>query len=94
MAQARFIGKFRRLVAKKGIDLAKVERAGVAAAAVFGQPHLHSGRGIRRLGTRLYEARLGRDWRLVGTWWPETDEWVFQFFGTHSEVQRYLQNLR
>lgn len=94
MAEARFTRDFRRLVEKKGIASVAVEHAGIAAAAVWGQPHLHSGRGIRRLGHGVYEARFGRDWRLVGTWWKDTGELVFDFFGTHSEVQHYLRTLR
>src|SRR5437870_1142181 len=31
----------------------------------FGQPHIHSGLGLRKLGPNLFECRTDRGWRLV-----------------------------
>lgn len=34
----------------------------------FGQPHLHAGLGLRKLGPRLYEIRVWLQWRIVLVW--------------------------
>ena len=62
------------------------------AAAVFGQPHLHSGRGIRELKKGMYECRTGIDLRLLFK--REGDTLQFVFAGTHDEVRARLKNLR
>ena len=58
----------------------------------FGNPHIHSGLSIRKLGKRLYECRTGLSWRLVF----EADKSVllFDFAGDHGEVQNYLRGKR
>jgi len=61
-----------------------------ATATYFGHPHLHSGRGIRRLGTNLYECRAGLDLRIL--FYRQDDRLVFTFAGTHDEIKAYLKN--
>ncbi|MDD5138961.1 MAG: hypothetical protein PHY43_01720 [Verrucomicrobiales bacterium] len=44
------------------------EKAGkviAAVAAAFGDPHKHSGLGLRKLARRSYEARVHLQWRVV-----------------------------
>jgi hypothetical protein len=94
MATALFTRDFERSAAKKGLDLEKVKDAGRAEAAVWGQSHLHTGRGIRWLGAGIYETRYGRGWRLLARYFRDRDELVFDFLGAHSEVRRYIRNMR
>ena len=62
----------------------------------FGNPHLHSGTGIRDLspkGSRLsvYECRIGKGLRLVFT--LESPALLyFHTIGNHDEVRRFLKS--
>ncbi|MDD5262530.1 MAG: hypothetical protein PHD76_11860 [Methylacidiphilales bacterium] len=58
----------------------------------FGQPHAHSGLGIRKLGKHLYECLTGLEWRLVFT--ASKGVLVFDFAGDHDGVQNYLRGKR
>lgn len=52
----------------------------------FGQPHLHSALGIRKLQRHTFECRAGLHWRLV---FRDSDAGLMvQFLGTHDEVHR------
>jgi hypothetical protein len=62
------------------------------AAATFGHPHLHQGRGIRQLLQGTYEVRAGLSRRLVFV--RQGDVLIFDFAGTHAQVQAYLKNRR
>ena len=62
------------------------------AAAAFGQPHLHSGRGIRELGKGMYECRAGIHLRLLFK--READTLLFEFAGSHDEVRAWIKNRR
>jgi hypothetical protein len=69
-------------------------RAEVAAALRrvqqgFGQPHVHSGLGLRKLGPNLFECRTDRGWRLVFI--AAKGLLTFDFAGNHDEVQSYLR---
>ena len=55
----------------------------------FGQPHAHAGLGVRKLGERLYECRVGLSLRLV--FQDRSDVLFVAFAGTHDEVQRLLR---
>jgi hypothetical protein len=55
----------------------------------FGQPHLHSGLGIRKLRGHYFECRAGLHWRLVFKDTP--DGLVVAFLGNHDEVRRLAQ---
>jgi mRNA-degrading endonuclease YafQ of YafQ-DinJ toxin-antitoxin module len=84
---------FRRCL--KASDDATLESAAQAmqfAAAIFGHPHLHSGRGIRDLGKGLYECRAGLSLRLLFR--RKEDALVFEFAGTHDEVRAWLKKRR
>jgi mRNA-degrading endonuclease YafQ of YafQ-DinJ toxin-antitoxin module len=58
----------------------------------FGNPHAHSGLGIRKLGKHLYECRTGLAWRLVFE--AQKGVLTFDFAGDHDEVQNYLRSKR
>jgi hypothetical protein len=58
----------------------------------FGQPHTHSGLGIRKLGKQLYECRTGLAWRLIFE--AQKGRLVFDFAGDHDAVQNYLRGHR
>ena len=55
----------------------------------FGQPHIHSGLGLRKLGPNLFECRTERGWRLVFI--AAKGLLTFDFAGNHEEVQSYLR---
>jgi hypothetical protein len=55
----------------------------------FGQPHVHSGLGLRKLGPNLFECRTDRGWRLV--FLAAKGLLTFDFAGNHDEVQSYLR---
>ena len=56
----------------------------------FGNPHLHSGISIRKLGKRIYECRTGRSWRLI--FMAQKGVLTFDFAGDHDDVQNYLRS--
>jgi mRNA-degrading endonuclease YafQ of YafQ-DinJ toxin-antitoxin module len=70
---------------------AEVLAAMKEAAAVFGQPHLHAGLGLRRI-VPFMECRCGLDLRLI--FQRERDALVFHLCGTHDEVKAFLKNRR
>ena len=75
-------------------DLAGRERAEALAALCdlaegFGRPHVHAGLGVRKLGERLFECRVGLSLRLVFQDRPEALFVVFA--GSHDEVRRFLR---
>ena len=57
----------------------------------FGQPHLHSGTGLRALRSGVYECRLNLRQRLVFT--LESGSLYFHFMGNHNDVNRFLKSL-
>ena len=58
-------------------------------AESFGQPHTHSGIGIRKLGTKLFECRGSLALRFIFQDRP-TDLFV-AFLGSHDEVKALLR---
>jgi mRNA-degrading endonuclease YafQ of YafQ-DinJ toxin-antitoxin module len=74
------------------VELQAVGASLSTAGAVFGQPHLHAGRGIRSLGRGFYESRVTLDLRLVFS--IRGDVLLFDFAGDHDGVRRYLRNRR
>lgn len=58
----------------------------------FGQPHVHSGAGIRKLGRNLFECRAGLKLRLLFIEEPHALD--FFFAGNHDEVQALLRSRR
>ena len=61
-------------------------------AETFGQPHVHSGLGIRKLGDRLFECRGGLGLRFIFQDRP-ADLFV-SFLGSHDEVKTLLRSGR
>ena len=76
-------------------QLPKDERRKVGAAvesvrANWGQPHRHTGAGIRRLGADLHECRVGLQTRLL--FQNIGSSLYFHFIGNHDEVQKFLRS--
>ncbi len=71
--------------ARREEALAAMKAAGIA----YGQPHLHSGLGLRRIKPFM-ECRCGLDLRLV--FQREGQALVFHLCGTHDEVLAFLKN--
>jgi len=61
-------------------------------AEFFGQPHVHSGLGIRKLGTKLYECRGNRALRFIFQDRP-TDLYI-SYLGDHDEIKALLRRGR
>ena len=59
-------------------------------AEVFGQPHVHSGIGIRKLGRRLFECRGNRDLRFLFLNLEDCLE--VRFLGNHDEVRKEIKS--
>ena len=79
----------RSLSRRSDEELQQVAAAMREAAASFGQPHVHSGVDIRRLGRNLFECRVGLDLRLLFKAGPGTLTFVFS--GNHDDIQTYLR---
>ena len=58
-------------------------------AAHFGEPHQHSGLGLRKLGRRSYEARVWLQWRIVFA--KEPDCLVAYDIMDHDQVRAWLK---
>ncbi len=76
-------------------ELPKSERAECLLALCeltesFGRPHAHSGLGIRKLGTKLFECRAGLALRFIFQDRP-TDLFV-SFLGNHDEIKALLRS--
>ena len=54
-----------------------------------GQPHVHSGLGIRKLGNKLFECRGNRDLRFI--FLDRGEELFVSFVGDHDEVRNLLR---
>ena len=55
----------------------------------FGQPHVHSGLGIRKLGNKLFECRGNRELRFI---FQDRDGELFvSFLGNHDEIRTLLR---
>jgi mRNA-degrading endonuclease RelE of RelBE toxin-antitoxin system len=67
----------------------QIETSISVLAESFGKPHAH--RGVRKLGQRLYEFRVGLHLRIVFRHEPDT--LYLLLIGTHDEVRRFIRNL-
>lgn len=67
----------------------QIEDAIPALAEAFGKPHAHL--GLRKLGKRLYEFRVGLQWRVVFRHEPGTR--YLLLVGTHDEIHRFIRSL-
>jgi hypothetical protein len=75
-------------------ELPKTERIECLLAlcelpTVFGKPHAHSGLGIRKLGTKLFECRANISLRFIFADRP-ADLFV-SFLGNHDEIKALLR---
>jgi mRNA-degrading endonuclease RelE of RelBE toxin-antitoxin system len=71
---------------------AKASAALRAVAAGFGQPHAHTGLGIRKLGKRSYEIRVHLQWRIVLL---HTEGLLTAYdVMNHDEVRQWLKGQR
>ena len=55
----------------------------------FGQPHVHSGLGIRKLGSKLFECRGNRDLRYI--FQDRGAELFVSFRSNHDEIRALLR---
>jgi len=81
-------------VLKRLRDLPKTERAECLLALcelteTFGRPHIHSGLGIRKLGSNLFECRGNLALRFV--FQDRADSLYVSFLGNHDEVKALLR---
>jgi hypothetical protein len=78
--------RFRSAV--KGHEAA-VARVLAEIQAGFGEPHRHSGLGVRKLAPGLFECRVGLKLRLIFI--ARKGVLTFEFAGDHEGVQKYLR---
>jgi hypothetical protein len=81
---------FARLAALPAAERQECWDALLQLAETFGQPHVHSGIGIRKLGRHLFECRGNRDLRFLFLDFP--DALSVRFLGNHDEVRRELKS--
>jgi hypothetical protein len=82
-------GVLKRLKILDKSDRVECLLALVELADTFGQPHSHSGIGIRKLGDRLFECRGNLALRFL---FENRSQDLFVFFlGNHAEVQKLLR---
>ena len=83
--------KLRRRLEKLSVrKLTEVESALEQLRQGFGQPHLHSGLGVRRLRRKLYECRAGLKLRIL--FWAQPGTVTAFDVMTHDEVRAFLQS--
>jgi hypothetical protein len=64
--RALLLPRFRKSLEKVPIDArAKFQKTLADVSAAFGDPHRHSGLGLRKLGRRSYEIRVHLQRRIV-----------------------------
>jgi mRNA-degrading endonuclease YafQ of YafQ-DinJ toxin-antitoxin module len=85
--------RFQRDLRPLGEDQrAAVFEAILALPRAVGEPHLHTGLGIRKLHrTGIWEARVGLGLRLVFA--LEPDLLTLVRAGTHDDIRRYLREI-
>ncbi|HUL55251.1 MAG TPA: hypothetical protein VLT83_17755 [Opitutaceae bacterium] len=87
-----FSGRFKRQARTLPTGRRAVVADALGALSIaFGQPHLHSGLGIRRLKGAYFEFRVDRDTRVVFK--VEGSVASMLLVGCHGDVRRYLKNL-
>jgi len=68
---------------------AATEKQLAKISADFGNPHAHGGLGLRKIGPRAYEARVGLEWRLVLI--HHRERLLVVNVMNHDEVRRWLK---
>lgn len=82
--------RVRRTARRLGPEfVAKAEAKLAALAERFGDPHRHSGLGLRKLGRNSYEVCIGLQWRIVLI--QEPDRLTAYDIMTHDEVRAWLK---
>jgi len=56
----------------------------------FGTPHFHSGLGIRRLRSSLFECRVGLKLRLIFD--AEPGVLTFSDIGSHDDIRKFIKS--
>ena len=83
--------RIKKTAAKLNPELrAEVSAAIEKVAAAFGDPHRHSGLGLRKLARRSYEIRVHRQWRVVFLLDGET--LIAYDVMDHNEVSLWLRH--
>lgn len=72
-------------------ELAAAQRALDRLPQLFGNPHVHSGVGIKKLAPEVFEFRVVLQWRVLFRRNGQTLELFL--LGNHDDVRRYLRNL-
>lgn len=83
--------RFKKIVRDSGREH-EVSEALTLVLQGFGNPHVHAGLSIRKLGNHLYECRTGLAWQLV--FLAKKGVLSFVFAGNHDEVKNYLRSYR
>jgi hypothetical protein len=88
-----------RVAAEKSVSLALATLAPDEQAEVlsvlrrlptaFGHPHVHVGLGLRQLRRGVYEARIGRQLRVLFV--RDGDLLVVKAVGDHAAIRHYLR---
>ena len=80
-------------LARLGAEVtAETEQQIAKVAASFGNPHQHSGLGLRKIGKRSYEIRAWRQWRVV---FIHDGDTLFAYdVMNHDEVELWLRRQR
>ncbi len=92
MKRAFFTERFRRDLRAYPEEIRDAAEKVIAEVqAAFGDPHRHAGLGVRKLSKRHFEIRCGLDVRLLFR--SEPEGLVFDFAGTHDQVQRFLRGV-
>jgi hypothetical protein len=76
-------------------ELPKTEKAECLLALCelienFGQPHIHSGLSIRKLGNKLFECRGSLTLRFI--FQDRSTELFVSFLGNHDEIKALLKS--
>jgi mRNA-degrading endonuclease RelE of RelBE toxin-antitoxin system len=79
-----------RTVRRLGPEIrTKAEEALRLVSEHFGEPHRHSGLGLRKIGRRSYEARVWLEWRIVFI--KESDRLTAYDLMDHDQVRLWLK---
>ena len=85
--------RIRKTADKLSPDLReKVSRAIAAVSNAFGDPHQHSGLGLRKLARRSYEVRAHLQWRVVFVY--DGQDLIAYDVMNHNEVALWLRGQR
>jgi mRNA-degrading endonuclease RelE of RelBE toxin-antitoxin system len=71
-------------------DQTTINAAIARLAGIIGNPHQHSGAGVRRLHPGIFEIRVGLRLRVVFT--VRADNVFLHTAGDHDQVQDWLRN--